>query len=708
MPASRIESPPTTHSGSLASDFAAIPFPKESDRVRPVISGIRPLVDNGARSAKASVGDSLRVEADVVLDGHDLLRCEVRHRHASATKWSITAMEALDNDRYGADIAVTAAGPLRFTVRSVVDFFATWRRDLWARQRAGQDLKVELLVGLALIEDASVRAKGADRQALAELAHDLREGKRGLESPLSGATRAWTGGATVMDALSSAPLTAAMELYGDVSRMASSPTHEVLASPPKARFSTWYELFPRSAASDPQRHGTLADVESRLDYVADLGFDVLYLPPIHPIGRTGRKGAEGTPQATEGDPGSPWAIGAEEGGHLSVHPELGTLDDFDHLVAAAAERGIDVALDIAFQASPDHPWVRDHPQWFRLRPDGSIRHAENPPKLYEDIYPLDFDTPDWQALWTELLGVVLFWAEHGVRIFRVDNPHTKPLAFWEWLIASVKSSHPEAIFLAEAFTRPKVMQELGKLGFDQSYTYFTWRSSKWDIESYLYELIDTEMADYFRPNFWPNTPDILTEELQVGGRSAFIARLILAATLSSSYGVYGPAFELQEHVARAPGSEEYRHSEKYQLRGWDLTGPDSLADLIKLVNAIRLANPALQFNRNLRFHGVDNERLIAYSKVQPAPPEHANGSQTGDNVIVVVVNLDHGQAQSGWVDLALPDLGIDPSRPFVVRDLLTDAHYQWNGYRNFVMLEASLPAHIFAVEQGPLRETAAP
>jgi starch synthase (maltosyl-transferring) len=430
-----------------------------------------------------------------------------------------------------------------------------------------------------------------------------------------------------------------------------------------------------------------------------MGFDVLYLPPIHPIGRTGRKGPDGATRAGKGDPGSPWAIGGTEGGHRSIHPELGTLDDFRDLVTAAAARGIDVAIDLAFQASPDHPWVDEHPEWFRHLPDGSIRHAENPPKRYEDIYPLDFDTPNWQALWTELLEVVRFWITQGVKVFRVDNPHTKPFAFWEWMIRLVRAESPEVIFLSEAFTRPKVMQQLAKVGFTQSYTYFTWRSSKWELETYLAELTQTDMAEYFRPNFWPNTPDILTDALQHGGRAAFLSRLVLAATLSASYGIYGPPFELLEHAPRASGSEEYLHSEKYEVRSWDLTRPDSLSEFIARVNKVRRDHPALQFNDTLRFHRVDNEQVMAYSKVRAAGAAAEPGAP-GHDVVVTVVSLDHQSVQSGWVELDLESLGVDPARPYLMHDLLTGARYRWEGHRNFVMLDPSgLAAHLFSLEQ---------
>ena len=459
---------------------------------------------------------------------------------------------------------------------------------------------------------------------------------------------------------------------------------------PKARFSAWYEMFPRSCAPEAGRHGTFEDCEALLPYVAEMGFDVLYFPPIHPIGRTHRKGKNNVPAAGPDDPGSPWAIGSAEGGHTAVNPQLGTLEDFHRLVAEAEKHGMEIAVDLAFQCTPDHPYVKEHPEWFRWRPDRTVQYAENPPKRYEDIYPLNFETEKWQELWNELKGVVLFWIEQGVRIFRVDNPHTKPFHFWEWLIGEVRQDHPEVIFLAEAFTRPKVMYQLAKLGFTQSYTYFAWRNTKWELTQYFTELAQTEVREYFRPNLWPNTPDILTEYLQMGGRPAFMVRLILAATLGANYGIYGPAFELCENQPKEPGSEEYVDSEKYEIKNWDIASPGSLADFIGRVNRIRRENSALHGDWSLRFHSTDNDQLICYSK------------QTEDlsNIIVVVVNLDPHHNHSGWLELPLDPLGIDPQQPFQVHDLLSDARYLWQGNRNYVELDPRIvPAHIFRLRR---------
>jgi len=669
--------------------IAKVPIP--SGFARPIIEGIRPQVDGGRRPAKTTVGDILSVHADAFVDGRDAIWCELRFRHDTDTKWSSAPMVDEGNDHWHGTIPINRLGLFRFVVRAGVDRFASWRHDLKVRTDGGQDVEGELLVGALLLEEAAHRARAIDRRPLSLVAEQLRSAPRGLTSDVDDDLTGWPPGATLRDVIFSDWIGHLMRRLGDPAFFVTSKTYFVSSDPVKARFSAWYEMFPRSAALAPLRHGTFADVQSRLDYVEAMGFDVLYLPPIHPIGRTGRKGRDGSITAEVGDPGSPWAIGATEGGHTAVHPELGTLEDFRRLVADAAARGIDVAIDLAFQASPDHPWVHEHPDWFHQLPDGTIRPAENPPKRYEDIYPLYFEGLEWRTLWLELLGVVNFWIAQGVSVFRIDNPHTKPFAFWEWFLASVKAEHPETVFLSEAFTRPRVMEQLAKVGFTQSYTYFTWRSTKWEIESYLRELTHSEVADYFRPNFWPNTPDILSDELQRGGRAGFLARLVLAATLSSNYGIYGPAFEHQEHLGRSDGSEEYLRSEKYEIRSWDLEAPHSLAGFIGVVNRIRREHEALQFNDALIFHGVDNEQIMAYSK-----------TRTGGrrDVIVVVVSLDHDHRQSGWVDLDAAALGVDPAMPYIMHDLLTDAHYVWKGRRNFVDLDpAGTPCHVFSLRQ---------
>jgi starch synthase (maltosyl-transferring) len=663
-----------------------------------VVRGVRPQVDAGARAAKTTEGELLKISADAFVDGHDTLFVELRYRHASSSKWDTAPMRPLYDDRWLGELPVQARGFYRFSVRARVDQFATWSRDLAARAAAGHDLTTELVVGGELIDGAASRARASDGRMLAALAGAVRTGVRGLETDVPDELARWALEAppgpdrTLADVLFSARLGRLMGELADPRSATTSPVYSVLAEAPKARFAAWYEMFPRSASSDPNHHGTFPDVRARLDYVEQMGFDVLYLPPVHPIGLIARKGRDGAVNPEPGDPGSPWAIGAPAGGHTSLHPDLGTMRDFEDLVADAARRGIDVAIDLAFQASPDHPWVREHPEWFRHRPDGSIRYAENPPKRYEDIYPFDFGGSDWPGLWAALLDVVRFWVGHGVKVFRVDNPHTKPFAFWEWLLATLRSEAPDLIFLSEAFTRPRVMEHLARIGFTQSYTYFTWRTTKWELETYMTELTRSEVADYFRPNLWPNTPDILSEELQSGGRAAFLSRLVLAATLSATYGIYGPAFELREHLARHRDSEEYLRSEKYEVRSWDLESPLSLAPFIGLVNRIRRDHVALQFNDTLAFHHIDNGRITAYSKVRD--------TADGRDAIVVLVNLDHHFPQSGWVTLDLDELGLAEGASYVMHDLLTDARYVWEGATNFVKLDPDdVPCHIFAVTQ---------
>ncbi len=649
----------------------------ERGRVRTVIESITPQVDSGRFAVKRVVGDSVRVEADVFTDGHDTVLCRVLYRRADDTEHASVAMEALGNDRFAGSFAVTEVGAWEYTVEAWVDHFETWRRDLRKRKAAGQDLDLELLRGEQLAKAAAGRASGEDARWLTQWAGRLVDQTLDPEQRYAAAV--------------DTSLAALARRYPDFELLARhEPWLPLTVDRVRARYSTWYELFPRSCAPEPDRHGTLRDVAARLPGIAEMGFDVLYLPPVHPIGETNRKGANNAVTARPGEPGSPWAIGAKSGGHKAVHTQLGTVEDVRFLAAEAARHGIELALDIAFQCSPDHPYAAEHPDWFQVRPDGTIQYAENPPKQYQDIYPFHFETQDWRNLWLELKSVLDFWIDHGVRIFRVDNPHTKPFAFWEWAIGAVKREHPDVIFLSEAFTRPKVMHRLAKLGFTQSYTYFAWRNTRAEIEDYFTALTHGPGREYFRPNAWPNTPDIHPEYLQFGGRPAFMVRLTLAATLAASYGIYGPAFELQEHEPREPGSEEYRDSEKYQIRRWDLHRPDSLRDYITRVNAIRRDNPALQSDHTLRFHPVDNESLLCYSKTSP----------DAANMVFTVVNLDPHHAQSGWVELPLEELGLDPARPFQAHDLLSGARFLWHGARNYVALDPQqAPAHIFRLRR---------
>ncbi len=636
-------------------------------RRRVVIENVRPEIDAGRFPAKGSVGEPVLVEADIFADGHDLVTAVVRWSDP-AGRCRQLRMRPLVNDRWRAEFTPRRAGIHEVMIQAWVDHFETWRHQLERRLEAGQDVAAELELGARMVEAAAGRATGRD-------AERLRRHATALRGP---------GGAGV------ARRRALHRLMFDYADRSHATCFErpvkVLVERERARFSAWYELFPRSASPDPARPGTLRDVEERmLPYVAGMGFDILYLPPIHPIGRSFRKGRNSTMTAAPSDVGSPWAIGGPEGGHKSVAPELGTLADLRSLVRACRRHGLELALDIAFQCSPDHPYVKRHPEWFRHRPDGTIQYAENPPKKYQDIYPFDFETEAWESLWQELLSVVLFWCRQGVRCFRVDNPHTKPFHFWEWLISRVRSSHPETIFLSEAFTRPKVMYRLAKLGFTQSYTYFAWRQQPRELREYATELSTPPVCDFFRPNFWPNTPDILTEQLQTGGRAMSALRFLLAATLSASYGIYGPVFELVETTPLVPGKEEYLDSEKYQVRWWNLDRPGSLRDLIARVNAIRRQQPALQHDKWLRFCRTDNEMLLAYLKTAPG----------GTDPVLVVVNLDAHHRQAGWVEVPVATDG-----DYDAVDLLNGPVYRWRGGPswNYVELDPAVtPGHILRI-----------
>jgi starch synthase (maltosyl-transferring) len=653
----------------------------DDGRRRVVIEQVQPEIDAGRFPIKRVMGESVVVEADLFADGHDVISGVVRYRHDDDTDWQEIGLAYVDNDRWRASFPVAAMGRYRYQLAGWIDHFATWQRDMRKRTAAGQDVTVDLLIGRELIKQAAARAQGQDAERIAALASALLSYRPTSNSQL--------------DLVLDKDVTELMSRCAD-RRWATTYDHElaVIVDREKARFSTWYEMFPRSCA-EPGRHATFKDCESLLPDIAGMGFDVLYLPPIHPIGQTFRKGKNNDPDGGPSAVGSPWAIGASDGGHQAIHNELGTIDDFRRLLAAAKARGLEIALDLAFQCSPDHPYVKQHPEWFTTRPDGTIQYAENPPKKYQDIYPLNFESAEYRALWNELKAVVMHWIEQGVRIFRVDNPHTKPFPFWYWLIPELKRQYPDVLFLAEAFTRPKVMYYLAKLGFTQSYTYFAWRTTKAELTAYCTELTKTGVREYFRPNFWPNTPDILTEQLQHGGRPMFMSRLTLAATLGANYGLYGPAFELMEHRPQQPGSEEYLDSEKYEIRIWDRARPDSLKEFIGLVNRVRRQNPALQNDWSLQFHDVDNEYLIAYSKQ----------SLDGDNLVLVVVNLSPHHTHSGWVVLDLDGLGLPADRPFHVQDLLTNAYYIWQGPRNYVEINPhTVPAHIFAVRRSTRRE----
>ena len=645
-------------------------------RQRVVISGVSPEIANGRYPAKRARGERVRVEADIFADSHDLLSAILLVRREKNNRWSVLSLKPLVNDRWQGAFVVDELGPYRFTLQAWVDRFKTWRGDLLKKVSAGQDVSVDMLVGADLVESAASRAGGSESDRLKKYAETLR-GESVTETKVRTALHT--------------DLLRLMMTHPD-RRFATTYEKQlrVEVERPRSRFSSWYEMFPRSASPERDRHGTFSDCEDRLAYIAEMGFDVLYLPPIHPIGRTNRKGKNNSVRSEPGDVGSPWAIGSAEGGHKAVHPRLGTMDDFRRLVRRANERGIEIALDLAFQCSPDHPYVKEHPEWFRQRPDGSVQFAENPPKKYEDIVPFDFECAAWKSLFEELSDVVRFWIEQGVKIFRVDNPHTKSFAFWEWLIRTVREDFPEVIFLAEAFTRPKIMYRLAQIGFSQSYTYFTWRNTSRELQTYFEELTSYPVNEFFRPNLWPNTPDILSEYLQTGGRPAFIVRLVLAATLGANYGIYGPPFEQLADAPVEVGKEEYLDSEKYQVHFWDLDRQDSLRYLIARVNRIRRENPALQQDRNLQFFPVDNDQLLCFGKQ----------TDDGSNTILVVVNLDPHHVQAGWVELPLGALKLEAQSSYQMHDMLSDSRYLWQGGRNYVELSPQImPAHIFRIRR---------
>ncbi|MGI0067051.1 MAG: maltotransferase domain-containing protein [Thermoplasmata archaeon] len=653
---------------------------------RVVVENVLPRVDEGATPIRRVPGDVVDVSADVFAEGSEGVRAGVRWCSPGASAWDFTPMEPMPNDRWTGRFVVEKVGAYRFEVVGWIDPFLTWRRLLLRRIEAGSATPADVREGGELLRTISGRVPERARGPISRLAEEL---SHWVQRPL-GELRASVCADFVEQALCNYP--------GPEAGESSGPLFTVRVDPLRAQHSAWYEVFPRSTSPRPGQHGTWADLRARLPYIAELGFDVVYLPPIHPIGRVGRRGPNNSSPPPPNAPGSPWAIGATEGGHTSVHPALGDLHEFTTTVEAARKLGLDVALDLAFQCAPDHPWVHEHPEWFARRPDGTIRTAENPPKKYEDIYPLDFSTKDWTGLWAALKEVVDFWIARGVRWFRVDNPHTKPFEFWRWLIGEVRADHPDVMFLAEAFTRPKLMYQLAKVGFTHSYTYFAWRTDRSALEQYFRELSTGEVAEFFRPHLWPNTPDILTEQFHSGQRSVFVHRLVLAATLSSHYGIYGPAYELMEHAPLEAGKEEYRNSEKYEIRHWDLQAPESLAPEIRRLNQIRREHAALRTGRALTFHAVDNDHLLAFSR----------RTDDGSDVILVIVNLDPSSIQAGWTALDLDALRVDADDPFVVHDLWGGEDYTWRGPRNFVRLDPHFaPVHILHVPRSGSRREAA-
>ncbi|MGH7718506.1 MAG: alpha-1,4-glucan--maltose-1-phosphate maltosyltransferase [Gemmatimonadaceae bacterium] len=660
----------------------SVPRPQSSVGFRRLaIECVTPELDGGRFPIKRVIGDTLRISADIFKDGHDLLAARIRYRAPEERDWRYTPLTYdYNSDRWFGGFPLDQIGRWIYTVEAWTDLFGTWRSELEKKINAGQNVSIELLEGAELVEAAARRTRfGEARTALKQAAMLLRNGS--VDVP----TRATS-------ALAPGLLTLIEMNLGARDLTTYDRELLVVVDRERARYAAWYEMFPRSQTDSATRHGTFADAERTLPRIADLGFDVIYLPPIHPIGAAARKGRNNTLRAGPNDPGSPWAIGSEHGGHTAVDPRLGTLADFERFVHAAHRLGMEIALDYALQCSPDHPWLREHPEWFFIRPDKSIRYAENPPKKYQDIYPINFWCEDRESLWNACLEILLFWIGHGVRTFRVDNPHTKPFAFWEWAIAKVQRDHPDVVFLSEAFTRPKRMKHLAKLGFTQSYTYFTWRNTAAELRDYHTELTTPPVSEYMRGNLFANTPDILHEYLQDGGRPAFRIRLLLAATLSPVYGIYS-GYELGENTPLRRGSEEYLNSEKFELRPRDWNAPGNINEDIARINRIRRENRALQLYDNLTFHRSENERILFYRKSAP--------NRTND--LLIAVNVDPHRQHETMLHVPLDELGLPPDQPYVVHDLLTGVRYTWRGQRNYARLDPVYqPAHVLRLERPAL------
>jgi starch synthase (maltosyl-transferring) len=645
-----------------------------SGKKRVVITNVSPRVEEGRYPAKAVINENIEISADVFGDGHDEIAVSAYIRHADDRVWTEAPMQFVINDYWKTSFKVVKQGFYEFKITAWVDHYTTWKKGLKKKFEAGQDIGVELQIGAELLNEAALENKNdaARLKAWAKHLLDLNDPEQSVFLAYSNEIAQVMYKHRLPDLITEYPVTYSI----DVERK-------------KAGFSTWYELFPRSASALPGEHGNFKDVIKLLPRVFNMGFDVLYFPPIHPIGEVNRKGKNNSLTAIGDDPGSPWAIGNRLGGHKAIHPQLGTLNDFKELLKEANNYGIDIAMDIAYQCAPDHPYVKEHPQWFKWRPDGTVQYAENPPKKYEDILPFNFETEDWENLWQELKSVIDYWVEAGVRVFRIDNPHTKAFGFWQWMIGEVRKKNPDIIFLAEAFTRPRVMERLGKAGFNQSYTYFTWRNTRQEIEQYMTELTQTEMRYYFRPNFWPNTPDILPPALIHGGDNAHIMRVILAATLSSNYGLYGPVYEFGINAPHG-AKEEYIDNEKYEIKHWDWTQYTRIGEIITRINRIRKENAALQSTWNIEFAGTSNDQVIGYLKTD---------ADTNNNLLIVV-NLDVHNTQGAHIKIPLNKLNIGYNEAYRVTDLLGGGKYQWFGDLNYVELNPyQMPAHIFKIEK---------
>lgn len=640
---------------------------------RVIIENVSPQLDAGRFAVKAFVGDTINVEADIFLDGHDQLAARLLYKFSTDETWTEKKMSFVNNDRYEASFEINKNGFYTYTIEAWVDHAATWEHEIDMKIKDGQQVNVELLVGANILEKMVKVASKEDKvelKAAIKIFKDKNSYQEAIEIVYSNKMHEW------------------ISMYPDKQYLSTYKFLKLWSDREKAAFSAWYSMFPRSAASKKDQHGTFKDVEENvLPRMKSLGFDVLYIPPIHPIGKQFRKGKNNNTICEEGEPGVPYGIGSELGGHTAILPELGTLDDLKHLMASCREMGIELALDLAIQCSPDHPWAKDHPEWFKIRPDGTIQYAENPPKKYQDIYPINFESDNWQGLWEELKSVIMTWAEWGVRIIRVDNPHTKAFGFWEWVIAEVQAVYPDMIFLAEAFTKPKVMAQLAKLGYTHSYTYYTWRNTKAELVEYMNDLTKTEQTLYMRPNFWANTHDILPWCLQTGLEPMFIIRYFMAATLSSNYGIFGPVYEFMFSEGN-PGKEEYKNSEKYEIKHWDWQMENKLTHVIRLTNLARIENSALQRTNNITFCEIQNEQVLAYLKT------HSNG-----NKILCIVNLDPHHRQGGMVKIPLNLIHKSPEQEYIVHDLITDARYVWRGESNFVDLDPHImPMHLFRIE----------
>lgn len=645
-------------------------------RNRTLIENVQPEVDNGQYFIKRIPGEIVTVTASIFGDGHDHVRASLYYRHEQLKRWQEIFMDEKGNDEWEASFTVEKKGFYHYKLESWIDHLLHWYDGFKKKEEAGQDMRVELSIGAQHLRSAAKQYPKTKANQLEKIAKQLEEHNTAYDEAVKLVLSP-----DFKQIIESTPLKQHTTKYENGLK--------VRVGWEKELFSSWYELFPRSTSQEAGKHGSFKDVERLLPRIEEMGFDVLYMPPIHPIGKVNRKGKNNAVHAEENEPGSPWAIGSDEGGHKSIHPSLGTLADYKRLIKKAKEHGLDIALDLAFQCAPDHPYIKEHPEWFLWRPDGTIAYAENPPKKYQDIVPINFETEDWENLWNELKEVVIYWCKAGVQIFRVDNPHTKPFRFWQWLISEVQSSYPDTIFLAEAFTRPRVMTGLAKAGFNQSYTYFTWRTNKQEMEEYLTELTQTESREYFRPNFWPNTPDILAYELMNANQNAFVKRFIMAATLSSNYGIYGPSFELGENTPNTNGKEEYFNSEKYETRHYDWEYRNRLTDIITRVNQIRKKYPALQTTWNIHFTSTDNDSLMSYIKMTPDKK----------NIIWCIVNFDAENSQSGYIEVPKSLLGIEHNVNIKVTDLLTDETYHWFNEWNYVELDPNhYPAHILLVE----------